>query len=159
MRKRCHTRTRRTATPPMLINRGLINTELETVERMSVEAFSGGWATTDHFDTLADMRDCLLLAAAHKRDAETIGMCRAVGIALMNIRDRYTRTQRMGVAADELQVLREFCTTYRDYWLRQSVSAYEAACDALGADPPGRGYFSNLIGVTFAARSFAAGDM
>ena len=125
-------RVPRPATPPMLINRGLINTELETVERMSVEAFSGGWATTDHFDTLADMRDCLLLAAAHKRDAETIGMCRAVGIALMNIRDRYAETKRMGVSADELQVLREFCTTYRDYWLRQSVGAYEAACDALG---------------------------
>ena len=132
--RRHSARVPRLVTPPMLVSRGLIDTELETVERMSVEAFSGGWATTDHFDNLADMRDCLVLATAtsHKRDADIIGMCRAAGIALMNIRDRYARTQRMGVAADELQVLREFCTTYRDYWLRQSVGAYEAACDALG---------------------------
>ena len=131
MRK--HSRRRvRPCSAPMLVNRGLQSESVEMLERQIVEAFSGGWATTDHFDTLADMRDCLLLAAAHKRDAETIGMCRAVGIALMNIRDRYAETKRMGVSADELQVLREFCTTYRDYWLRQSVGAYEAACDALG---------------------------
>ena len=116
----------------MLVKRGLINDELETRERQFVEAFAGGWATVVHFDNLADMRDCLLLAAAAKHDAQTILMCRASGIALMNIRDRYARTQRMGVAADELQILREFCTTYADFWMRQSTGAYEAACDMLG---------------------------
>ncbi len=130
--RRHKARVPRPATPPMLVRRGLINTELETVERMSVEAFVGGWATTDHFDTLADMRDCLLLAAVHKRDANTISMCHVVRVALMNIRDRYARTQRMGVAADELQVLREFCTVYVDFWLRQSVGAYDEACEMLG---------------------------
>lgn len=125
-------RVQRRASAPMIVSRGLINTDLETVERMSVEAFACGFATTHHFDTLADMRDCLLLAAAHKRDAETIGMCRAVGVALMNIRDRFTSTNKMGVDGAELQVLREFSTIYRDFWMRQSVSAYEAACDALG---------------------------
>ena len=130
--RRTGPRVPRPATPPMLINRGLQNTALETRERQFVEAFAGGWATIEHFDNLADMRDCLLLAAAAKGDAGTIGMCRAAGIALMNIRDRYARTGRMGVAADELQVLRTFCTTYADFWLRQSVGAYEAACNALG---------------------------
>ena len=115
----------------MLINRGLTNDDLETKERQFVNAFAGGWATTEHFDNLADMRDCLLLAAASKKDADTIGMCRAVGFALMNIRDRYAENKRMGVTGDELQVLREFATLYRDYWLRQSVSAYESACNAL----------------------------
>ena len=122
----------RPASPPMLINRGLQNTDLETRERMFVEAFANGWATKEHFDNLADMRDCLLLAAALKKDPATIGMCRAAGIALMNIRDRYAETKRMGVAGDELQALRLFATTYRDFWLRQSVGAYEAACNALG---------------------------
>lgn len=124
-------RVPRPASPPMLINRGLLNDDLETKERQFVNAFSGGWATTEHFDNLADMRDCLLLAAALKKDAETIGMCRAVGVALMNIKDRYAENQHMGVTGDELQILREFATVYRDYWLRQSVGAYEAACDAL----------------------------
>lgn len=130
--RRACPRIPRPASPPMLINRGLQNTDLETRERLFVEAFSGGWATTEHFDNLADMRDCLLLAAAVKKDAATIGMCRAAGIALMNIRDRHAETKRMGVTADELQALRAFATTYRDFWLRQSVGTYEAACTALG---------------------------
>ena len=107
------------------------NTDLETRERMFVEAFAGGWATKVHFDNLADMRDCLLLAAVVKKDAGTIGMCRAAGIALMNIRDRYAKTHRMEASAEELSVLREFATTYRDYWLRQSATSYEIACAAL----------------------------
>lgn len=130
-KRRTGRRIPRSISPPMLINRGMKNDDLETKERQFVNAFAGGWATTEHFDNLADMRDCLLLAAASKKDAETIGMCRAVGIALMNIRDRHTESKRMGVTGDELQVLREFATVYRDYWLRQSVSAYESACNAL----------------------------
>ena len=126
MRKRSTYRPRQ-ATPPMLVNRGLVNTDLETRERMAVEAFCLGFATTEHYDHLADMRDCLLLAAAAKGDANTIAMCRASGIALMNIADRYKETGRMGTTGDELAVLREFCTTYRDYWLRQPVTAYESA--------------------------------
>ena len=129
--RRSGPRIPRPASPPMLVSRGLQNTELETRERMFVEAFAGGWASVEHFDNLADMRDCLLLAAAANGDAGTIGMCRAAGVALQNIRDRYTRTQRMGVAGDELQALRLFATAYRDFWLRQSVGAYESACDAL----------------------------
>ena len=130
--RRAGPRIPRPASPPMLVTRGLQNTDLETRERMFIDAFAGGWATIEHFDNLADMRDCLLLAAAFKKDAATIGMCRAAGIALMNIRDRYAKTKRMGVAGDELQALRTFATTYRDFWLRQSVGAYEATCDALG---------------------------
>ena len=129
--RRHGTRIPRPVSPPMLINRGLINDELEIRERMIVMAFAGGWATTQHFDELADMRDCLLLSAAQKKDAETIVMCRAVGIALMNIRDRYSRTGKMGVDGNELQALHEFNNVYRDFWMRQSVGAYENACDAL----------------------------
>lgn len=125
------TRIPRPISAPMLIKRGMQNTDLETRERMYVEAFSGGWATKDHFDNLADMRDCLLLAAAVKKDAGTIGMCRAAGIALMNIRDRYTKTLLMEATTEELSVLREFATTYSDYWLRQTEASYEMACAAL----------------------------
>jgi len=130
MRKRCH-RTPRPLSAPMLVNRGLVNTDLETRERMAVEAFRLGVATTENFDTLADMRDCLLLSAAAKNDAGTLGMCRAAGIALLNIADRFKESGRMGATGDELTVLREFCTTYRDYWLRQPVSAYETAVATL----------------------------
>ena len=130
MRKRCQ-RTRRHVSPPMLINRGLLNTELETQERMFVEAFAGGWATEEHFDNLADMRDALLIAAAYKKDASTLGVCRLTGVALQNIRDRHRTTGRLGASGDELQALRLFATTYRDFWLRQPVGIYETACAAL----------------------------
>jgi len=130
MRKRV--RIPKPVSVPMLINRGLRNADLELRERMFVEAMAGGWATTEHFDNLADMRDCLLLAAAHKDDQPIIDMCKAVGITLRNIRDRYQRCQRMGAAADELTTLRLFIDVYRDFWLRQPVSFYESACEALG---------------------------
>ena len=129
--RRTRSRVPRPISPPMLITRGLQNDDLEIRERMCVEAFANGWATREHFDALADMRDCLLLAAAVKKDATTIGMCSSIGVALMNIRDRYAATHRMDVAADELQDLRSFATTYRDFWLRQSGGTYKAAYSAL----------------------------
>ena len=55
MRKRSTYRPR-PATPPMLVNRGLIDADLELRERMIVEAFAGGWATTQHFAALAVAR-------------------------------------------------------------------------------------------------------
>lgn len=129
MRKRV--RVPKPISVPMLINRGLMNDQLELRERMFVEAFSGGWATTDHFDNLADMRDCLMLAASSKNDQPVLAMGQAAGVALLNIKDRYSATKRMGATGDELKALRAFVETYKDFWLRQPVSAYEHACDAL----------------------------
>lgn len=129
-RKRSSYRPRRMA-PPMLVNRGICNTEIEARERLTVEAFSGGWANAHHFDTLADMRDCLMLAAAHKDDKDALGMCRAVLVVMDNIRIRHTETRRFGCTGDELHLLRLFVDTYRDFWMRQPVSLYESAVDAL----------------------------
>lgn len=130
MRKHCR-RVIRQKAPPMLVSRGLCNDELEIRERMAVEAFAGGWAGENEFDTLADMRNLLTIAAAHKDDAEALQMCDAMRIPMSNIRDRYARTGRMGVTGDELALLREFVGFYRDWWLRQSASLYATACDDL----------------------------
>lgn len=129
-RKRSTYRPRPTSAP-MLINRGLINGKVELDERMAVEAFAGGWAGTSHYDYIADMRDCLMLAAAHKDDQSALAMCKAMLIVMQNIRDRYARHQRFGVAGDELQILHHFVDTYRDFWMRQPVGLYEAAVDQL----------------------------
>ena len=130
MRKRSTYRPRQ-ATPPMLVNRGLIDGDLELRERMIVEAFAGGWATTQHFDELADMRNVLTLAAAYKDDPAALSVCDAMRIPMGNLRDRHARTGRLGVSGDELQMLRTFAEFYRDWWLRQPVSLYVAACDEL----------------------------
>lgn len=130
MRKRSTYRAR-PKTPPMLVNRGMVEKDIETRERMLVEAFAGGWAGTNHYDELTDMRNVLVLAAAHKDDQQTLGMCDAMSVVLRNARDRYAKTKRMGVTGDELQLLRTFCDVYRDFWMRQSVQLYLMACDSL----------------------------
>ena len=130
MRKRSTYRPR-PATPPMLVGRGLIDADLELRERMIVEAFAGGWASTQHFDELADMRNVLTLAAAYKDDPAALAVCDAMRIPMGNLRDRHARTGRLGVTGDELQMLRTFAEFYRDWWLRQPVSLYVAACDEL----------------------------
>ena len=131
MRKRSTYRPR-PATPPMLVNRGLIDGDLELRERMIVEAFAGGWATTQHFDELADMRNVLTLAAAYKEDTDALAMCDAMRIILGNLRDLHADTGQFLVIGDELRMLRLFTEFYRDWWLRQPVALYENACDELG---------------------------
>ncbi len=130
MRKQSTYRPKRVS-PPMLINRGLQNDDLEMRERMIAEAFSGGWATERHFDEITDMRNLLTIAAAHKDDQVVLGICHAMSIVMNNIRARYAETQRMGVSGDEVKLLREFCGIYADFWLRQSVGMYERCCDEL----------------------------
>ena len=132
-RKRSH-RKPRPCSAPMLINRGLQNVAIETREHMIVEAFSDGWATTHEYDFLVDMRNALTIANNYKErpdpSAETI--CEAMRIPLANIRERHAKTGRMGVTGDELQLLRAFVSFYADWWIRQPVALYEAACDEIG---------------------------
>lgn len=116
---------------PMLVNRGLIEADIESRERMLVEAFAGGWATTQHFDGLADMRNLLTLASAYKDDKSAITLCDAMRIPMANLRARHAESGRLGVTGDELQLLRAFVDGYRDFWIRQPVKLYEMACDEL----------------------------
>lgn len=113
--------------------RGLCNDRLETRERMAVEAFAGGWAGTDHFDTIADMQGVLILAgstSAERRPA-MIWAKGTLGPALGGIKERYLRTGKMGCNGEELKTLRAFVSMYRDFWLRQPMALYEEACKQL----------------------------
>lgn len=118
---------------PMLVMRGLCNDRLEIRERMAVEAFSGGWATIEHFDTIADMQGVLVLAGStseHRKPA-MIYAKHVVGPVLGSMRERYVKTGRMGCNAEELKVLRGFVSKYRDFWLKQPLALYETACAEL----------------------------
>ena len=121
MRKRV--RVARAVSVPMLINRGLQNDELEMRERMLVEAFAGGWATTEHFDNLADMRDCLMLAAADRNDQPVLALCRAAAVALQNIRVRQGETGRFGASGEEVD-------TEAKRWLDAEQARKEAEAKA-----------------------------
>ena len=58
--------------PPMLVMRGLVNDKLEIRERQAVEAFAGGWATTEHYQTLADMQGVITDGMAAGAAAEYV---------------------------------------------------------------------------------------
>lgn len=118
---------------PMLVMRGLVNDRLEVRERMAVEAFVGGWASIEHFDTIADMQGVMLLAGttSDARKWAALYCKETVGPVLGSIRARYERTGKMGCNAEELKVLRGFVGKYRDFWLKQPFALYEQACVAL----------------------------
>ena len=100
---------------------------------MAVESFCGGWATIEHFDTLADMQGVMLLAGTtdEKRKWAATYCRNIVGPVLGSIRERYQKTGKMGRNANELKVLRGFVTQYRDFWLKQPLILYETACAEL----------------------------
>lgn len=129
-RKHARRRPRQTSVH-MLINRGLKSVAIETEERMLVEAFVNGYATTEHYDCLVDMRNVLMIAGNHKDDKSALAITEAMRIPLANLRERYAETGRMFVDDDEAQVMRAFIDYYADFWLRQPVALYEAACDEL----------------------------
>lgn len=97
---------------------------------MAVEAFSGGWDTIEHFDTIADMQGLLVLAGStsEQRKPTMLYAKNEVGPVLGSVRDRYQRTGKMGCNAEELKVLRGFVSRYRDFWLKQPLALYEMAC-------------------------------
>ena len=118
---------------PMLVQRGLCNTEIETVERMALQAFIGGWATTEHFNMLANMHSLLVLAGSTDKSrewarnyAQTV-----VGPALQKIAERYKRQNVMSVTTGERKVLGEFISMNREFWLRQPSELFEVTCVSL----------------------------
>ena len=80
--------------------RQAVETDVELAERMLVEAFAGGWANTKHYDGLANMRNVMVLGAAYKDDKSTLHICDAMRIIMANLRDRYAKTERMGVTGE-----------------------------------------------------------
>lgn len=116
---------------PMLIGRQMLSGDIETKERMIIEAFALGYATREHYDDLADMRNVLTIAAAHKDDKQLLQLCDVMRIIFANIRDRHSKTGRMGVNGDELLLLREFCGIYSDFWQRQTARFYDRCCEEL----------------------------
>ncbi len=122
---------------PMLVNRHLYNTDMELRERMAVTAFSGGFANTQHFDTLLAMLNLLKIAGEHRADMKQYAD-NVLQPVMQSIRDRYGRTQKLGVSADELKVLRALPDVSKAFWNGQSVGFYNDCIDELNA------YYSDL---------------
>lgn len=127
------TSPRHTPRPPMLVMRGLKNDQIETRERMAVEAFALGFATAEHFDTLVSMQGVLILAGSTsaKRKPAMHYARDVLGKTMESIRARHAKTGKLGCNAEELKVLRAFVSMYRDFWLRAPLELYTAACAEL----------------------------
>ena len=119
--------------PPMLVMRGLVNDTLELRERAAVQAFTLGYATAEHYHMLADMQSVMLLAGSTDASRKwAYDYCKeVVGPVLQKIAQRYLRTKVMSVTTGEKKILGEFITRYREFWLRQPLELYEAACKTL----------------------------
>lgn len=122
MRKHCKRVQRRAVAPTMVAMH--LNPEICIHEQMAVNALRGGWATTDHFNLLADCRDMLILAASERGDRSVMIACDLAGIALMNMRDRHADKGKIGATGDELKALSLLVTVSEDFWKRQGGNLF-----------------------------------
>lgn len=131
MRKRTR-RTIRPAKAPCLVVLATLP-ELGITEHISVQALAQGWATTDHFDNLADCRDLIAIATAEKPDAAATATAELALHALLGIKQRHQRTGKLGASGDELQALHLLVQVSHDYWSRQAGSTFSRHYTALHA--------------------------
>ena len=116
-RKSCKRIHRRLVAPTMVAM--VANPEVSLQERSAVLALRGGWATTDHFNVLADCRDMLVLAANERGDTSAVAACDLAGIALMNMKDRHGEKGRIGATGDEIRALELLVDVSESFWMRQ----------------------------------------
>lgn len=133
--RRQQAKSQRSGSAPMLVLRGIRNKDVELRERMAVQAFAMGYATTEHFQTLADMHSVMLLAGSTDESRKWAwDYCQTVtGPTLQKIAERYVKTKRLSATTGEKKLLGEFVTRYREFWLRQRTELYVACCNALQA--------------------------
>lgn len=103
-------------------------TQVEMRQRQAVEAFRGGWAQPHHFDDLVEARDVLLIAANEKDQKDVVRVCNITGDALYDIKARYMETQALGAIEDEVPSIAALVEVSLDFWSRQSMALYDAAC-------------------------------
>lgn len=128
MRKRGAHIKHRAAQPPGIVCISLDH-RYETRLRMSVAAFTGGFAGKDHFLDMCDTHD--LLALANSMAARPVPgvaeACKAAEIAILNIHDRELQTGKWGVGGDESAALVLLADTAIRFWSAQSGELFRLA--------------------------------
>lgn len=109
--------------------------EHEINERMGLQAFKEGWATGDHYDTLACCRNMLMLAGQTERDDAALKVVTLAGIALMNIEERHKAQGQEGYTATstEWDALLQLVNFAEHWWRRKHGSLYIRTSKALDA--------------------------
>lgn len=128
MRKRGAHIKHTAAQPPGIVCISL-DVRYETRLRMSVTAFTGGFAGKDHFLDLCDTHDLLALAnsMAMRPVPGVPEVCKAAEIAILNIHDRELQTGKWGVTGDESAALVLLADTAISFWSAQSGEMFRVA--------------------------------
>jgi hypothetical protein len=109
--------------PPMLVMRGLDETDLEIKERFAVDAFVLGAATKEHFFHLQDAMN-LLMIAGKSSESRRYAFEKAeqeFKPVMQSIMDRFERTEKWGMSGDELQAMHHMISFARTFWMRQPM--------------------------------------
>lgn len=106
---------------PVLVMRGIEETQLETREWKAVNVFAFGKPTDDDFFALQDMLNMLLIAGQSSPDRKyaLIKAEKEFKPAIVSIQKRWEKTGKWGIAAGELGALRRMVAFNREFWIRQ----------------------------------------
>jgi hypothetical protein len=114
---------------PLLTCRDLSGMFLE--ERIAFEALRMGYASPHHFDLLVE-GVVMVNHLVNGTGSQAAHMADVAHVCLLNIRDRYDRTGKLGMASDELAVMALFLDDAEDFWKRQPSTAYNKAYNYVG---------------------------
>jgi hypothetical protein len=118
---------------PMLINR-FVNDSIEGAEELAMlHAFQYGKAGRSDYDYLIRMANMLNVAAQNKGVKNLKETVDAINFLAKLILERYERSGKFGVNADELSAMRDVVTFYDSFWKRQTTNLYNECVAELNA--------------------------
>jgi len=118
---------------PMIVNR-LVHQNIETAQEHSIIlAFQFGLAQKEHFDWLGRMSNMLNIALQIKPSETGLQLVAAFSALSKRIFSRYEKTGKLGVAGEELVLLRKLVGECDQFWKRESTSLYNQCVAELNA--------------------------
>lgn len=117
--------------------------EVEMQEHLCLVAFETGHATPDHWNNLAECRNVLMFGAAHKREECRRGgkdatqwqaimdLCYRVKDAMLAISAREQKTGRLGLNAEQRELVSACVVTSADFWHQQPAWLFVACVSAV----------------------------
>lgn len=106
-------------------------TEVEMQEHLCLVAFKSGSAGPEHWNSLAECRNVLMWGAAHKREEARrdgtdasdyqaiVDLCLRVKTAMLDVAKREQKTGRLGLNAEQLELIAACVMTSADFWPQQ----------------------------------------
>ena len=110
----------------MIVQR-TIQPEIETKEHVCVLAFTKGFASQEHFDTLLLSMNLLLVAGQtdKKRKYAIDYAFKTIKPALQNVKQRVYDTGKFGVNAEELKAIKSLIEFSREFWNLNTGQLYD----------------------------------